>query len=393
MSGDRNADVVIVGGGHAGLLLGVALSHGGIAVRLVERQARAAILAAPADGRSLALLAGSMAILRRVGAWPQLAPHAEPVERVEVVDVEGGGQVRYDSERHGKGPFGAGVEHASLRRALLEAFLTQAGDDAWQQGEVASQRRVGDLMEVTFADGSRCRAPLVVGADGRASRVRELAGITVDRWAYDQHALAMVVRHQHPHRGTVREWMRRGGPLAILPLRGRRTGVTWVERKQESMTLAALSRTDLLAAFTQATGGVLGTVEVESGPTFYPLGAQHARTYVAPRVVLVGDAAHGVHPIHAQGFNMGVADVGALADALQSARARGLDLGSGEALLPYARARRGDNTQRLWLTDGLARLFAADLGPLRTARSLALDAIERVPPLKRLAVRHGMQTG
>ncbi|MFL5246902.1 MAG: FAD-dependent monooxygenase, partial [Myxococcales bacterium] len=236
MSGDRYADVVIVGGGHAGLLLGIALSHGGIAVRLVERQARAAILAAPADGRSLALLAGSMAILRRVGAWPQLAPHAEPVERVEVVDVEGGGEVHYDSERYGKGPFGAGVEHVSLRRALLEAFLTQAGDDAWQQGEVASQRRVGDIMEVTFADGSRCRAPLVVGADGRASRVRELAGITVDRWAYDQHALTMVVRHQHPHRGTVREWMRRGGPLAILPLRGRRTGVTWVERKQESMT-------------------------------------------------------------------------------------------------------------------------------------------------------------
>ena len=135
------------------------------------------------------------------------------------------------------------------------------------------------------------------------------------------------------------------------------------------------------------------SVEIESGPAVYPLGAQHARSYVAPRLALVGDAAHGVHPIHAQGFNMGVADVGALVDALVAARARGLDLGSGEALLPYARARRGDNTQRLWLTDGLVRLFTADLAPLRAARSLALDAIERVPPLKRLAVRHGMQTG
>ena len=149
----------------------------------------------------------------------------------------------------------------------------------------------------------------------------------------------------------------------------------------------------LLAAFDKATGGVLGRAEIESGPSLYPLGAQHARSYVAPRLALVGDAAHGVHPIHAQGFNMGVADVGALVDALLAARARGLDLGSGEALLPYARARRGDNTQRLWLTDGLVRLFTANLAPLRAARSLALDTIERVPPLKRLAVRHGMQAG
>ena len=114
---------------------------------------------------------------------------------------------------------------------------------------------------------------------------------------------------------------------------------------------------------------------------------------MAPRLALVGDAAHGVHPIHAQGFNMGVADVGALAGSLLAARARGLDLGSGEALLPYARARRADNTQRLWLTDGLARVFTADLPPLRAARSLALAAIERVAPLKRLAVRHGMRAG
>jgi 2-octaprenyl-6-methoxyphenol hydroxylase len=202
-----------------------------------------------------------------------------------------------------------------------------------------------------------------------------------------------VLRHDRPDPGMVREWLRRGGPLATLPLPGGRTGITWVERAAEAGALAALGPEELLAAFAEATGGVLGRAVIESGPSFYPLGAQHARSYVGPRVALVGDAAHGVHPIHAQGFNMGVADVGALVDSILAARGRGLDLGSGEALLPYARARRGDNTQRLWLTDGLVRLFTADLPPLRAARSLALDAIERVPPLKRLAVRHGMQTG
>jgi 2-octaprenyl-6-methoxyphenol hydroxylase len=187
--------------------------------------------------------------------------------------------------------------------------------------------------------------------------------------------------------------LRRGGPLATLPLPGRRTGITWVERMAEARRLAGLGSAELLAELDVLTGGVLGQLELESGPAVYPLGAQHARHYVAPRLALVGDAAHGVHPIHAQGFNMGVADVGALADSLLRARARGLDLGSGEALLPYARARRGDNTRRLWLTDGLVRMFTADLAPLHTARSLALGAIERVAPLKRLAVRHGMQTG
>ena len=393
MAQHETVEALIVGGGHAGLLLGTALAHAGMSVRLIERQSRAAIAAAPADGRTLALLAGSVGIVRRVGAWPRVAEVTEPIERVEVCDVDGGGQVHYDSEGHGKGPFGVGVEQPALRAALLQSFLDHAGEPAFLQDEVASLRRERDASVVTLASGRALAAPIVVGADGRGSHMRELARIAVDRWSYDQRALTMVLRHDLPHRGMVREWLRRGGPLATLPLPGRRTGITWVERAADAAVLAAMAPSELVAAFATATGGVLGRVEIESGPTFYPLGAQHARSYVAPRLALVGDAAHGVHPIHAQGFNMGVADVGALTDALVAAKARGLDLGSGEALLPYTRARRSDNTQRLWLTDGLVRLFTADLPPLRAARSLALDAIERVPPLKRLAVRHGMQTG
>ena len=393
MAEHDTCEVLIVGGGHAGLLLGAALAHAGLSVRLVERQPAQSIANAPGDGRTLALLAGSVGIVQRVGTWPRLAAVTEAIERVEVTDVEGGGHVRYDSAVHGKGAFGVGVEQTRLRRALLEAFVDHAGPDALLCDEVAGLRRERDAVLLSLASGRRIAAPLVVGADGRASRVRELARIAVDRWSYDQRALTMVLRHAKPDRGMVREWLRRGGPLATLPLPGGRTGITWVERAAEATALAALTPRELLDVLAEATGDVLGRAEIESGPSFYPLGAQHARSYVAPRLALVGDAAHGVHPIHAQGFNMGVADVGALVDALLAARGRGLDLGSGEALLPYARARRGDNTQRLWLTDGLVRLFTADLPPLRAARSLALDTIERVPPLKRLAVRHGMQTG
>lgn len=393
MSERARTDVLIVGGGHAGLLLGGALAMAGVAVLLVERQPVRAIREARSDGRTLALLAGSVAQFRRLGAWSKVGPQTAAIERASVVDVVGGGRVHYDGAAHGGRPFGAGVEHVVLRRCLLDGFLEHAGAAALLEGEVAGQSRVGGAMQVALADGREIEATLVVGADGRQSRIRDLARIGVDRWAYDQQALTLILRHDRPHRGAVHEWMRPGGPLATLPLPGRRTGVTWVEGPGEARRLAALPAGELVAEFDRATDGELGPIELDSGPVVFPLGAQHARHYVAPRVALIGDAAHGVHPIHAQGFNMGVADVGALVDAVLAARARGRDIGSGEALLPYARARRADNTQRLWLTDGLVRIFTAELAPVRAARSLALNAIEHVAPLKRLAIKHGMQTG
>ena len=393
MASSERVEVVVAGGGHAGLLLGTALVAADFDVRIVERQHVGGVAAAAADGRNLALLAGSASIARRLEVWPSLAPWAEPVQRVVVTDVGGGARVHYDSAAHSGGPFGYGFEHVALRRALLETYLSRAGADAWICDEVAELDRVGDGIAVRLASGRQLTASLLVGADGRASRVRDLARIGVDRWSYPQRALTMVIRHDRPHLGTVREWLRAGGPLATLPLRGERSGITWTERAGDADKLRTLSEDDLLATLTRATGGVLGRATIESGPSVFPLGAQHARAYVAPRIALVGDAAHGVHPIHAQGFNMGVADVGSLVEALIGARQRGLALGSGEALLPYARARRADNTQRLWLTDGLVRLFAADQAPLRAARSLALHALERLPLLKRWAVRHGMQTG
>ena len=219
MTEENRVDVLIVGGGHAGLLLGAALARAGISLCLVERQSLGSIAAGTSDGRTLALLSGSVDVVRRLGAWPYLEARTAAIEQVEVVDVTGGGHVHYDSDAHGKGPFGVGVEQVGLRQGLVEAFLAAAGAAAYRQGEVACLRREAGAMRVDLADGSTISASVVVGADGRGSRVRELARIALDSWTYDQQALTLVLRHQHPHDGTVREWLRRGGPLATLPLR------------------------------------------------------------------------------------------------------------------------------------------------------------------------------
>ena len=251
----------------------------------------------------------------------------------------GGGQVHYDSDAHGSAPFGAGVEHTDLRRGLLRAFLSHAGEAAVlaRRGGRHAPRRACHVLTAGLWPGDRAR--LVVGADGRGSRVRELAGIGVDRWSYDQQALTMVLRHERPHRGTVREWLRRGGPLATLPLPrtahrdhlGRACG-----RGRGSWPRAAgRSAGDLRRRPPAACWGSSRSTAARPPTRSAP---STRGSYVAPRVALVGDAAHGVHPIHAQGFNMGVADVGALVDSLVQRKARGLDLGSGRGAAALTRA-------------------------------------------------------
>ncbi|HMR30231.1 MAG TPA: FAD-dependent monooxygenase [Geminicoccaceae bacterium] len=387
-----DVDVVIVGAGHAGLWLGGGLARAGLAVRVVDPDSPDAVDDA-SDGRTLALLGGSRGVAERMGLWRALAPIAQPVTRVEVRDAGSGSSVLYSPAELGVATFAWGVENRPLRRALAADFLAVAGADAWVTGRVAGLRRGTDAVSILLDDGRTLEAPLAIGADGRASRLRQLLRIPVDRLGYGQAAIALVVAHDRPHGEAVRERLRPSGPLALLPLTGRRCGVTWVEPEAEARRLAGLPPRDLLSALDAGIGGVLGELALASPVAVWPLGAQHARRYVAPRVALVGDAAHGVHPIHAQGFNMGVADIGVLFDLLAGARARGRDLGDPGLLLAYERARWWDNERRLRLTDGLNRLFSNDVAPAKALRGAMLRALDSIPPLKALAVRQGMRAG
>jgi 2-octaprenyl-6-methoxyphenol hydroxylase len=383
-------DIAIVGGGHAGLFAGSALASLGFKVRLIERRPLETLGAGPADGRVLALLAGSVRIAERLGIWPYLAPYGAAIWRTEVTESTAGRGIAYDAAEDGE-PFGYGFEGRLLQRGLRQAFVELAGAERSTVGEVSELDRGPDRATLALASGERLAARLVIAADGRQSRLRQLARIGTRDWRYRQAALTLVLEHERPHAHVVREWLRPEGPLALLPLPGQRSGATWVQGEAQARAGLAAGTETLLATLDRLIGGVLGRLRLESGPAFYPLGALHAERYVAARLALIGDAAHGVHPIHAQGLNMGVADIGALAEALVTARIRRVDIGSGDALLPYARRRRPENNRRLLLTDTLNRLFSNDLPPLAQARGLALAAVDRLPPLKRLAIRQGMQ--
>ena len=377
-----SCDIAIVGGGHAGLLAALALDDAGFDVRVVDPVGRCA---QPSTGRTLALLAGSRMALEALGLWRHIAPVAWPVHRVDVRDTASGGHVVYRSGEVGEGPLAHGVDNGRLRDALAAA-LPRA---LWLEGRVCAMPGRGRLL---LADGRHVVTGLVIGADGRGSVVRRLARIGLDRWSYRQTALSFIVTHAHDSRHMVLERFRPGGPLATLPLASHRSGITLVEPARTADAVHERLLAGDLSILEEHLADELGAMAVDGAVQRYPLTAQHASRYAAPGLALVGDAAHGVHPIHAQGFNMGVADIVSLVDVLRETRRRGRPPG-GEELLRYERERRPENASRLRMTDTLNRVFSSDIAPVREGRRWLLDTLAMTAPVRRRAIRHGMQMG
>ncbi len=383
-------ETLIAGGGHVGLLLALALERAGLAVTVIEAEPLANARQAPFDGRALALMYGSKRVFDGLGLWPALADIAEPVWGVRVEDRASGAKLAYDALEVGPHPLGYGIENQSLRRRLLELAEARPGIRILAPARLARVERRLDRVRAVLDDGGALAAALLVGADGRNSTVRALARLEVERWRYPQTAITFAVRHRDPHEALVREYLRPAGPLALLPLGPDLSAVTWVERAPEAERLLGGAATDLLGALLEQTGGALAAFEVCGRPSGYPLSAHRARRMVGPRVALVGDAAHAVHPIHAQGFNLGVRDVAALAEVLVDAARAGQDPGSGEVLIRYQRWRQADVRIVVGLTDGLNRLFSTDLAAARLLRMAGLNALGWLAPLRQLAMRRGM---
>jgi 2-octaprenyl-6-methoxyphenol hydroxylase len=382
--------VLIVGGGLVGATLACALGQAGIQTVVVETASQAVLLDDRYDGRASAIALTSRRMFEGLGVWQGLADSAAPMLDIRVSDGASPLFLHYDHRLVGDQPFGHMVENRTLRRTLVERMASLAKVRLLAPARVRRLDRGTDAATAELVDGTRIVARLAVAADGRASPTREEAGIRVTTWDYNQVGIVCTVAHQRPHRNVAHEHFLPAGPFAILPLTGNRSSIVWTERAELAPAILALDDAGFTAELRLRFGDFLGDLEVVGPRWSYPLSLQFAETAVAHRLALVGDAYHGMHPLAGQGFNMGLRDVAALAEAVTDAARQGDDVGSAAVLARYERWRRFDNHLMLAMTDALNRLFSNDIAAVRLARDLGLAVVERLPPLKRLLMRHAM---
>jgi len=387
----ERSDVIIAGAGTSGLALAAALADAlgpEARVMLLERGEPGG---APDDPRAFALSAGSKHMLEVLGVWRAVAEHAQPVTAVDITDssLEDAFRpvlVSYDNRVAGGEPATFILETRRLNRALAEAVAARPSIARLWGAAVEGFAADEHGAAVAIAGGRTLRATLAVAADGRSSRLREAAGIRVVRWSYDQVGIVTTVSHAEPHAGRAVQHFLPAGPFAILPLPGNRSCVTWTEEAHRAREILALDDAAFLAEVEKRFGFRLGEIALAGPRASWPLDMHLARAWVASRLALLGDAAHGVHPIAGQGLNLGLRDVAALTEVVADAARLGLDIGSLAVLERYERWRRLDSSISAATFDALNRLFSNDLTLLRTARDFGLGLIERLPGLKQVLV-------
>jgi 2-octaprenyl-6-methoxyphenol hydroxylase len=385
-------DLIVAGGGMTGLTLACAVAGARVPVLLVEQRPLSATTELPFDGRVTAISRGSRHLLEGIGVWPHLAEHAQPILDIEVGERHSPLTVHYDHRAVGGEPLGHIVENRVIRRALLHRLgeLTPGALEVAAPDRPTRIERRADAVEIALASGTRVGAALLAAADGRESPLRDLAGIGVMGWTYEQTGIVATIAHTEPHRGRAFERFFATGPLAMLPMQGNRSSIVWAADNRLARELIALDDREFVAELGDRFGDRYGALELAGPRWHYPLSMIQARRYTDRRLALVGDAARAIHPIAGQGWNLALRDVAALAELIVDARRTGLDPGSAYVLGRYERWRRFDSLALIGVTDGLNRLFANDLFPLRLARELGLGAVERIPPLKRFFMRHAM---
>jgi 2-octaprenyl-6-methoxyphenol hydroxylase len=386
----KPTDVVIAGGGFAGLALAVALRQGlgeGFAVTVADPA-----LASPQskDMRASAIAAAARRLFEAVGAWQAVADRAQPILDMVVTDSK-----LDDAVRPTFLTFGGDVEegepfaHMIENRHLIDALVVRAravGVDL-RADAVASFEYVSRGIDVELKEGGAIATRLLVGADGARSAVRERAGIAVHGWDYDQAAIVTTVAHERDHNGRAEEHFLPAGPFAILPLTGKRSSIVWTESRAEAARIVALPDAGFHAELEKRFGLKLGDIEMAGPRRAFPLGLFTARSFIAARLALIGDAAHIIHPIAGQGLNMGLRDAAALAEVIADAARLGLDPGGSDTLERYQRWRRFDTMTMGVATDGLNRLFSNRSDALRLLRDVGLGLVERMPALKRMFIR------
>ncbi|EPX77814.1 2-octaprenyl-3-methyl-6-methoxy-1,4-benzoquinol hydroxylase [Litoreibacter arenae DSM 19593] len=387
-----DSDIAIVGGGLNGCALAIALASGGLSVTLIDSLPVDAVKEDSFDGRAYALALASKRLLDAVGIWETVSPDAQPMLEIKVTDGRAGEGpspfwMHFDHAEIEEGPMGFMVEDRHLRRAFLDRIADESRITHLTPETVIAQTVDAAGASVSLASGATIRTRLLVGCDGRRSGVAERAGIGRSFKDYGQTALVAAIGHQLPHNGIAHQFFMPAGPLAILPLTGNRSSIVWAETHERAAELSDLSDDEFIDALRPAFGDFLGDIHVAGARFSYPLNLTLANRITDQRLALVGDAAHGVHPIAGQGLNLGLRDVGALAQVLVDARRRGEDVGADAVLARYSEWRRFDTATLAMATNSFNGLFSNDNSFLRAGRDIGMGVVNAIPALRRSFIR------
>ncbi len=382
-------DIVLAGGGYVGLTTAVAIAHQAKHLKILVVDAAPAE-ALEKDERASAIAAAASRMLSTLGVWEEVLDDAQPINEMIVTDSKLADVTRpvfltfaNDVAPSGeKAPFAHMLPNRSLVKALRNKGSYLGIDQLFETG-VKNYENGNGGVEIELGNGRRITAKLLVAADGVRSRMRDIAGIKTVHWPYNQWGIVTTVAHERPHAGRAEEHFLPAGPFAILPLKGNRSSLVWTENERDTKRLLALDDFSFELELEQRFGHKLGEISVAGPRKAFPLGLTLAREFVVERVALVGDAAHGVHPIAGQGLNLGFKDAAALAETIIDADRLGLDIGSLAVLERYQLWRRFDTVQMGVVTDVLNRLFSNDNPLLRIARDVGLGMVDRMPGLKK----------
>jgi 2-octaprenyl-6-methoxyphenol hydroxylase len=395
-------DVIIIGGGQSGLTLAALLGDAQIDTVCIDRDDPKLQQTEQFDLRTTAISFGSTRVLDAAGVWDTLLKDACPIKNIDILDSQSPILLKFLIDSVEQDAFGWIINNRDMRKALQERIETLDSVQHIAPDGAVRFEAFDDYIEVELASGQIMHGQLLVGADGRQSFVRQYAGIQTRKWAYNQHAVICTIAHENSHDNNAIEHFKAEGPFAILPMPDgedgtHRSSLVWTEhfdgsRHAKQSSVLSLSEEAFNLALNERFPDFYGKVWLASKRRAYPLGLEHAIEYIAPRLCLVADAAHAIHPIAGQGLNMGMRDIAGLTEILVAAKAKNQSLGASENLALYQRRRRFDNMAMAAVTDGLVKVFGVSFPPFRAVRQMGLMGIERFNPIKKFFMKQAMGT-
>jgi len=386
----KSYDVIIVGAGMVGMSMAIALARAGLSIAVIEKHNISTQFEEKFDGRVSAIALGSKHILDNIGVWEFMEAHAEPILDIRVTDGATPFFLHFDHNDVSSDPFGYIVENRYTRHALHLAASSHNNIELIENFTIASLTQTDYNATITGTDDKTLQARLVIAADGRISQARALAGIGITTWSYGQTAIVTTIEHSLPHNGLAQERFFPIGPFAVLPMTGNRSSLVWVEPDDRVNLYLELPEDEFIQEISERIGGYLGDIYSAHGRFSYPLSLLHAKKYTTRRVAVIGDAAHGMHPIAGQGVNLGFRDVSVLADLIIKQHNLGLDIGAENIIADYDNLRKFDNISMLTATDLLNRLFSNNILAMQIARDIGLWTVARIPIVKKLFMKHAM---